>query len=281
MPIQKAQKENLVVKSNRLIEASYRLTLTEQQLILFAIVRSREEQKGLFSDLPITIRAADFAKQFNTNSETVYRDLQNALKNLFNRFVVIHDIHPESGAERKKETRWISEASYVNNAGLVEFIFAPAVIPFITRLEKEFTTYRISQIGNMTSIYAVRIYELLVQYLSIGKRELTVGELKKTLELEDEYSRILDLKIRVIDVAMKQINEHTDIDVSYEQIKTGRFVTSFIFSIKKKKPKKEEKPKKQIVDKHFVEKNARPGESYDQAYRRLLEEINGQKRLIE
>ncbi|MQT50325.1 RepB family plasmid replication initiator protein, partial [Pseudomonas helleri] len=45
-----AEKSEVVVKSNRLVEASYRLNLVEQQIILFAISRSRDEQLGLSPD---------------------------------------------------------------------------------------------------------------------------------------------------------------------------------------------------------------------------------------
>ena len=65
-------KKELVVKSNRLVEASYRLTLVEQKIILFAICRAREEQRGLTADTPVTITAKDFAAQFGTNETKVY-----------------------------------------------------------------------------------------------------------------------------------------------------------------------------------------------------------------
>ena len=53
----------LVVKSNRLIEASYRLGLTEQRIILYAICRCRDEEKGLFPNEPVIITAEAFLKK--------------------------------------------------------------------------------------------------------------------------------------------------------------------------------------------------------------------------
>jgi len=70
------EKTELVVQSNRLVEASYRLTLVEQQMILFAICRSREEQLGLSADTLVTIAAKDFSAMFGTDASTVYRDLK-------------------------------------------------------------------------------------------------------------------------------------------------------------------------------------------------------------
>jgi plasmid replication initiation protein len=273
-----AKKTELVVKSNRLVEASYRLNLIEQQVVLFAICRAREEEKGLFADLPVTIRAADFAAKFGTGTGTVYEQLKAAMDTLFNRHVVIHDTDPETGKPRVTKTRWISQASYVDGAGHIQFIFAPAVIPFITRLEKtEFTQYRLEKIGKMSSVYAVRMYETLVQYLTAGKRSLEVAWLRETLCLTGEYSVLADLKKRVIDVAVSQINEHSDIEVSYAQRKTSRVVSHLDFKIKLKDSEKP-KPKKKPLTQAEVDKKARPGESNDAAWRRLLEE-NGQQRI--
>src|SRR6476469_5763249 len=99
------KKTELVAKSNRLIEASYRLSLVEQQVVLYAICRCREEEKGLFADLPITIRVADFGAQFGYDmSGNVYRQLKEAMDNLFERQAVIHDTDPEIGKPRVTKT---------------------------------------------------------------------------------------------------------------------------------------------------------------------------------
>lgn len=276
------EKNVIVVKSNKLIEAGYRLDLIEQRIILAAIVEARETQKGLGEGF-ITLEAKRFAQTFGMEGGGVYGQLKEAMGTLFNRFIVVRDIHPESGKERVTQMRWISSASYIDGAGAVQIRFAQGMVPYISRLETEFTSYRLEKIGHMTSAHAVRLYELLVQYLSIGKREFEVAWLKEALGIAGEYKAIKDFKKWVIDVATAQINEHSDIAVSYTQRKTGRAVTHLIFAINcKPEPKKEKlkKPSKQVViDKTYVEQRAHPGESYDQAYRRLLEE-GGQSRLV-
>lgn len=279
-----AEKHELVVKSNRLVEASYRLSLTEQQLVLYSICRSREDQKGLSSTEPISVDAKAFAAQFNIDQSNVYSMLKDAANALYKRQVVIHDTHPKTGKPRFVQTRWISDAAYIDGAGIVEFTFAPKMIPFITRLETEFTSYRLEKIGRMTSVHAVRIYELLIQYQSIGHREIELLDFKDMLGISNEYPRLFDLKKYVIEPSIKQINEYTDVLVEYGQRKTGRTVTHLIFTIKARSDKKPEKQKlatkRPVVNRDYVEKHARPGESYDQAYRRLLEEA-GQQRIIE
>lgn len=257
-------KIELVVKSNKLVEASYRLNLVEQQIILFAICRSREEQKGFSSDAPITITAADFAAQFGTNKDRVYTQLKEAVNTLYDRSVTMYDIDPVTDKARVTETRWISDKSYIDGAGQIQLTFARKVIPFITRLGEDggFTSYRLEKIGGMSSAHAVRMYEFLVQYLSIGEREIEVAWLREVLKMEGQYAAIKDFKKYVIDISVDQINEHSDIKVSYDQRKTGRFVTHLIFKIKSKpEPKKAKTEKPYVAPDGGSDARARPGES--------------------
>jgi len=264
-------KNELVVKSNRLAEASYRLTLVEQQIILFAICRAREEQQGLTADTLVTITAADFSAMFGTHEDEVYRQLKEAMNTLYSRSVTLYDTHPETGKERINKVRWVSRASYIDGAGAVQIRFAVDMVPYITRLEREFTAYRLEKIGKLSSVHAVRLYELLIQYLSLGKREIEIDWLKSTLQVSDAYPRIESFKRSVIDVATQQINAHTDITTSYTQRKTGRNVTHLNFKIDAKEviPKPVKKPS---LTRAYVGKNARPGESYETAVARLRAE---------
>lgn len=259
------KKIEMVAKSNRLIEASYRLALNEQRIILYAISRCREEQKGFSSDEPITIEADAFAAQFpNIDKTNVYRQLKEALDSLFDRFVTLYDTAPDTGEDRVTKTRWISTASYLDGSGRLQFVFAPIIIPYITRLEPRFTRYRLDQIGNMTSAHAVRLYELLVQYRVAGKRELSLADLRMMFQLAPtEYKLTANFINRVIAPSVEQINEHTDLTISYKTKKTGKAISHFAFKIKRKDG---EQPDSDVTE--------------DQAYRNKLE-ANGQQRLDE
>lgn len=230
------KKTELVVKSNRLVEASYRLGLNEQRIILYAICRCREEQKGLFPNEPVVITAEAFARQFpSTDKTNVYHQLKEAMDALYERSVTVHDIDPASGHLRVKKTRWISEAAYVDGAGNVQVIFAPEVIKYVTRLESEFMSYQLEKVGSMTSAYAIRIYEMLAQHREIGARTLNMVWLRDKLDIgPDEYRLTSNFIRKVIDVAVDQINKHSDLKVKCDPVKTGRAITDFAFKIKDK-----------------------------------------------
>jgi plasmid replication initiation protein len=257
--------ENVVAKSNRLIEASYRLSLVEQQMVLFAICRAREEQKGLSSTTWLTLDSKAFAAAFGTDHKNAYRQLADAAATLYDRSITMYD---DIGDPRRIETRWIQAKAKIDNRGHIQLKFADDVIPYLERLETEFTSYRLEKIGNLSSVYAVRLYELLLQYANTKKknREFAIVDLRKTLGLTTEYPVLKNLKERVIDVAVAQINEHTDLTTSYTQQRTGRTITHLTFAIK---VKPDPKPKKPKIDRAYIEKHALPGETWEAATARI------------
>ena len=235
-------KNGLIVKSNRLVEASYRLDLSEQRLILLAINQARDLGVSITADSFLTIRASNYAKIFGTDMPTAYKQLSGAVKTLYQRSVRLHDIHPESGKARVIDVRWVSSVAYVEGAGLVQIKFTNDIVPLITVLESEFTSYKIKSVAQMTSTYAIRLYELLMQWKNSGVREIDLEKFKQILQVEGQYPALKDFKNRVLDLAITQINQFSDLDVSYENIKLGRKVTGFMFFFGEKPPKKAEKP---------------------------------------
>lgn len=228
--------KELIVKDNALINASYNLDLVEQRLILLAIVEARESGKGINANDPLEIHADSYINQFNVHRNTAYQALKDACKDLFARQFSYQEKKP-NGNVRNVLSRWVSQIAYNDNEATVDLIFAPAVVPFITRLEEQFTKYELQQVSNLSSAYAIRLYELLIQWRSTGKTPiLALDDFRKKLGvLDDEYLRMAHLKERVLEMSIKQINEHTDISVKYEQHKKGRSISGFSFTFKQKK----------------------------------------------
>ena len=236
-------KKELVVKDNALINASYSLNLVEQRLILLAIVVLREHTHNMELDYiafnkPIKVTADSYINTFGVSQSTAYETLKDACKTLFARQFSYQEPR-ERGRIANKTTRWVSDIAYVDNSATVEFTFAPAVLPLILHLEKHLTSYEITQVSNLTSGYAIRLYELLIAWRSVGKTpEIKLSEFRQKMGvLEGEYQRMGQFKEKVLHIAIEQINEHTDITAEYEQHKEGRSIVGFSFKFKQKKTK--------------------------------------------
>lgn len=226
---------NVVYKDNNLIEASYALNLSEQRLILIAILAARDIEKELTADTLLTIHASEYMKQFNLGRQAAYEALQSACDNLFERHLNYKTIDPETGKTAVYKSRWVSKVGYVREAATVQLIFAPDILPLFIKLEEKFTRYELKQISPLSSVYAIRLYELLIRWRSTGKLFIKIEELRGKLGLlADEYQKMGDFKKRVLNVAINQINKFTDIEVSYIQNKEGRNITDIVFTFSAK-----------------------------------------------
>lgn len=230
-------KNDLVVKDNALINASYNLEVTEQRLILLSIIRARETGQGISSDSKLEIHASDYASRFDVTKEAAYNALKNAVNNLFERKFSFKEIHKDTNKEIVVKSRWVSRIAYIDDLATLEVTFAPDVVPLITRLEKHFTSYQLKQVAQLTSKYAIRLYEFLIAWRNIGKTPvISLSDFREKLGLEiNEYQKMVNFKSRVLEPAIKQINELTDIHVKYEQYKTGRSISALSFTFKHKK----------------------------------------------
>lgn len=218
--------KNQIVKSNQVIEASYQLSAVEQRIVLAAISRIPKSQPITDDELyPVSVNELQL---LGVHEKTAYRDLKEGINRLYERSINL------SIDDKSIKMRWVQEIQFLDSQSIIGIRFSKPILPFISNLSREFTKYALSDIAGINSGYGIRIYELLVQYRQIGKREISVESLRSMLELGKKYPLFADFKKRVIDTAVDQINECSPLSVSYEQKKTGRKVTHILFSFKEK-----------------------------------------------
>lgn len=266
-----------ITQDNALINASYTLDIVEKRLILLAIARAAKSGKGITANDYLEIHADDYVECFNVTRSTAYKALKSASVSLFDRYFTYESITKKGNIAIHK-ARWTQDISYVTNESTVKIVFGVAVAPFITDLKEKFTSYYLNDIKQLTSVYAIRLYELIIAWREIGKtHEIALEELRDKLGiLEHEYERMSDFKKRVLETAIKQINKHTNIEIKAYQHKKGRSISGFSFSLKLKKDDNaasNDKPKKRkMITKAEAEKMAKVGESWENLLERLKSE---------
>ena len=263
--------KKLVVKDNVLINASYTLDLAEQRMILLAVVESREKGTTIDSVTPVSVHADVYAKQFNVSKQTAYEVLKAASAKLLTRRFSFQE--PRSEGIADVTSNWVQRAAYIKDTGTVEIMFSFDLVPMITALERQFTSYELEQVSGLTSVYAVRLYEMIIAWRSVGQTPVfELAKFRKQLGVEDdEYTRMDNFKSKVLDFSIRQINEKTDITAKYEQHKRGRKITGFSFTFKQKNAVKtlSKKPKREQITRKEAEKEARPGEEWHELVKRL------------
>jgi len=263
-------KNALVVKSNALIETSYRLTTNEQRIVLACIAQVRRDEP-ITDKIMYEISATDFSELCGVTLKSSYRELKQSALKLKRREVRITQ-EPNGHGRRKKTlvTGWVQSIEYSDGEGLVSLRFNHDILPYLTEISGCYTKYKLKNVVRMSSTYGARIYELLIQWLDSGEREVSVEWLREVLQIKEKYKAMNNFKARVLEPAIKDINNNSDLKVGVTQRKTGTKVTHLKFKFKLKETSSERSEIKILgIKKSIIEKNARPGENYEQVAARI------------
>jgi len=214
---------NLVTKANDVINATYKLGVTEQKVILCIASNIRPEDKD-FQTYSFSIK--DFKKLIKSKSQNIYSDIDKITQSLMSKPFIIYN-----AKGNPTRINWLSKATYNTNEGTVTVRFDPDLKPFFLALSEKFTKYKLENIIHLKSNYSIRIFELLKSYEGLTERTFTLIELKEKLGIEDKYPIWINFKDRVLERAKKELEEKTDISFTYTPIKKGRAIHKVKFKI--------------------------------------------------
>lgn len=210
-----------VTKSNALIQAAYKLKLNEQRLLLAVIARI--DSRIPMRSYTFTITAREFAEIFDMEMQSAYEALQDASDTLFERDIRTFDGHSKS------RFRWVDKVSYIPGESRVELTFTTHVVPYLSKLHENLTSYGLHQVANLKSTYSIRLFEMLAQFRKTGWLQIPVDDFRERLMLADAYKRFDNLRARVIQPAVNELQEKSNLTISWKPIREGRKVASLLF----------------------------------------------------
>ncbi|KXI77795.1 initiator RepB protein [Bacillus cereus] len=222
------KENNIVSKSNTLIEANSRLNLVEQKMLL-CLASNIEPNDRDFKTYTFPIK--QFHDLLGLNGSTKYTELSKITKELLSKVIEIR------AGEELIQVSWLSSAIYNRNKGTIDMRFDPLLKPFLLELSSKFTSYRLANVVKLKSTYAIRIYELLKQYEDLKERTISLENLRYYLDAMDVYPNYANFKQRVLKPSQKELNQKTDISFEFEEIKIGRKVHKIRFIIRAQKKK--------------------------------------------
>lgn len=223
-------KDDLVYQHNSLILASYDMTALEQKLFLMLISTIKRDDDKVSRT---TFRVQDIAKTLEITSQSLYRDLPKICASLMQKVIEI----------RQPDGSWqmfsiISYAKYVAKEGKLILEIHKEAEPYLLKLQEMFTVYKLENVLNLKSKYAIRLYQQSKRCLFKGGEIIDLADFKKILKIEKKtYDRFDCITSKILKPAIEEINEKTDIQVKYETIKEGRKVCALKFDVESRKDK--------------------------------------------
>lgn len=216
--VMELSQKTLVVQSNRLIEAKYRLSVEEQKIIKILISQIRRED-GEFKDYEFRVK--DLAEMLGMGHKDIYRVLPKITERLMSR--VLKFYNPDT--QTLLQTSWLSSAEYRKGQGTVSLCFDPKLKPLLLQLQSYFTKYELGQVMQFKGQYTIRLFELQKSFLGRNIKEVffSLSDLWEMLGLQkDEYKIFRDFKNRVLEPARIELLEKTEKSFNWEAVKQGR-----------------------------------------------------------
>jgi plasmid replication initiation protein len=227
--------ERWITMNNALTRAGQGLTLSEKRVVMAAVSKLDSRRVYPAGEVPTTrITALEFATLFQIDPSTAYEQLQDAAKQLYNRSITFFEpAHKRNGQplEPTRVTmRWVGQVHYQKGEGWVDLFWWPKLLPRLTGIQKQFTTYQLQQASALRSIYSWRLLEMLTRFKSSGVAVYTIEDFKASMDAPASLSDFGQIKRRIIDPAVKELTEKDGWIIQWEPIKAGRKVKKIRFA---------------------------------------------------
>lgn len=222
-----------VRQHNAITTARYEMSACEMDIVFYLLSLLRKEDKiGTFYQVKVLDLMALTGRQWN------YQQFQEATSALRGREFVFQDDH------RLLQVGLLASAEYLKGEGVIELEISEKIRPYLIDLKRNFTSFRLQAAFSLTSKYAKRVYQLASQWKDKTEtRVYSLHDFKVMLTLKDpkgeepeQYTKVSMLQKFVLDVAVKQINERTELRIGYELVKKGRAFNTIQFSVEHQEP---------------------------------------------
>ena len=231
--------ERWITMGNALTRAGHGLTLAEKRIVGCAVSKLDSRKAVQPGEGPVTrISAAEYAEAFGVDMTTAYEQLQDAAKQLYNRSITFYEPAHKRGGKplppTRVQMRWVGQVKYQDGEGWVELHWWPALLPQLTGLRKNFTTYQLQQASALRSVYSWRLLELLTRFESSGWLEVSIEDFAQSMDAtEKQQGDFAKLRTKIIEPAVKELTTKDGWLIQWRPIKKGRKVIALRFDFKR------------------------------------------------
>lgn len=221
----------VVMANNMILHSASNLSLNELKLLRFVIMQTEKDEKELFT---YTVPAKELAKMLEIQPKDFYKKVKVMTKHIMQEVIYIGDDSKEDWFM----FHWVDLCRY--SKGKLTIKLSDELKPFLIGLRGSFARYRLSEIVSFTSTYAIRIYEVLTGYLNENNLphadvaieiSVSIDELRKATDTGTKFARYSNFKAKVIDTAMREINDKSSYHITATPYKSGNAVAGFEFLI--------------------------------------------------
>ncbi len=235
-------------KKSQLINAKYKLSDSEISFIVLVINQINEQD---LESVEYIVKLSDFEEKIELSNSKIY--FKQFVKKLISKTL---EVPTENGFII---FNWFSKVEYKEIESIFIVNIHRELKNYLLNFKKQFIYYDLKYILPLTSNYSIKIYQLLKKYEELEEKSVELNPLMEYLEVPDSLQRYSEFKRKVLLVAQKELQEHTDIHFVLQELKDSRKITELIFYIYKNSKNSKDiqniKPIKKVKSSKKVENN--------------------------
>ncbi len=223
---------NYVSQSNEVISGKQSLSINAAKILRCAIMQIKPDDKEL---KPYIVTISELAKLLNIPRQDVHRDIDNLTDEIIRSPLYLKQ--DKDGVTKWVKIPWISICKYDSEQGVLIQLNEQMKPKLLDLIEQgHYTQYTLESILTMKSVFSIRLFEIIQSKIMVkvlpknGKDiDLTVEEIRQACELENKFLNFSSFRSKVVDRAIKEINEKTvfRIDYPYLDIRKGKKIIGF------------------------------------------------------
>ena len=221
-------KKAVATQDNRLIEACYTMSLNEKRLLMLGVSKL-DSREFTLEKVTFELTAEKWVEYFD--DKNAWQSMKRAADKLLTRTVALN---PKTGHVQKLS--WFDKVDYYQAEGRIVVEFGRNISSKLINLYDNFTSIKLLAISQFSSIYSIRLYELLSQFQATGYRRMSVEDFRFSMDCVGKYKDTRKLNAQILQPALKEVNEKSDLVCKVRNIKKGRLITDFEFLFTSKPP---------------------------------------------
>jgi len=215
-PTKKLPDSELATQHNALVHSRQTFTLLQQRILALAVAQIKRTDEG---DSSYQVYIQDLV-ELGTGSE-IYSRLDKEVKNMVSKVVSIKGRDEDRGLWFEHYSL-LKRASYTQKSGVLELEFSAQVREWLFQLKGQFSSIVAIEKASCSSVYGVRLYEMLASHWRFGEWEVSVENLRFSLGLEDKYKNFSHFRQRVLQTAQDDLRENTQMRFTWKELKRAR-----------------------------------------------------------
>ncbi|WP_020397269.1 replication initiation protein [Thiolinea disciformis] len=226
MPKSTLKQDSAITISNEIIRSAQGLNLWEKRILMLAVSKIDSKVAIALGAGEVTLKVSDLVSLYKVNKDSAYQEAKKAAEGIMKRQIRLKPTDSDS-----RLIQWVIESAYQQREGRIQVELHPKLIPYLQALKMHFTSYKLSRVSGLQSVYSWRLFELLMQFKKTGLLTILIDDFYHAMDAPESLrANFSNLRNRVIEPAVKEIRAKDGLAVEWEALKAGRKVKALRFS---------------------------------------------------